>query len=294
MTLTELSTADSAPGPASFRRGVVAFWHTYNQDWRAVLGLYLMLVAVLVALFAPYLAPFNPNAMSDHLLRPPSGAYWMGTDHLGRDIFSRVVWGARISLLFAVGAAAISLSIGVVMGAIPGYFGGIIDQIFSRFFEFFLIIPMLFLVILMASLLGANIYVAAFVVGITIWPSNARIVRAQVLSLKKRAFVRAARATGASHMRILFRHILMNGIQPVVVNSTLQVGSAILIEASLSFLGLGDPNLASWGQMLREAQSYLTTQWWFALFPGLAIGWLVLGSTLMGDGINRALNAAER
>lgn len=285
---------DPAVAGSSFRARWDRFWQRYHQDWRATVGLFLVLTAVFVALFAPLLAPFDPNAMTPNLLHPPGGTHWMGTDHLGRDIFSRVVWGTRVSLMFAVGAAALSLSLGVIMGAIPGYFGGWVDQLFSRFFEFFLMIPMLFLVILLAALLGANIFVAAFVVGITIWPANARITRAQVLSLKKRSFVRAARATGANHLRILFRHILPNGIQPVVVNSTLQIGSAILIEASLSFLGLGDPNLPSWGQMLRESQSYLSGQWWFALFPGLAIAWLVLGTTLVGDGINRMLNVSER
>jgi peptide/nickel transport system permease protein len=216
----------------------------------------------------------------------------MGTDQLGRDILSRVLHGTRVSMGFAVGAAVLSFSVGTLLGALPGYFGGWIDHVMGRFLEFFMMIPMLFLIILLTALLGANIYVAAFVVGITIWPSNARIARAQVLALKKRMFVRAARASGASHARTLFVHILPNGIQPLVVNSTLQVGTAILLEASLSFLGLGDPNFPSWGQMLREAQPYLSTRWTFSIFPGLAIGWLVIGATLVGDGVNTALNRA--
>jgi peptide/nickel transport system permease protein len=152
-----------------------------------------------------------------------------------------------------------------------------------------MMIPFLILVILMTALLGANIYIAGFVVGITIWPSNARIARAQVFSLKRRMFVRAARAGGAGHMRTLFVHIIPNGIQPLIVNATLQVGTAILLEASLSFLGLGDPNYPSWGQMLRDAQPYLAIRPTYSIFPGLAIGWLVVAATLVGDGINAAL-----
>ena len=181
---------------------------------------------------------------------------------------------------FALGAAALSFMVGVLVGAIPGYFGGVIDHIAGRFVEFFMMIPMLFLIILMSALLGANIFVAAFVVGITIWPSNARIARAQVLTLKQRMYVRAARASGAGHTRVLFLHILPNGIQPLVVNSTLQIGTAILFEASLSFLGLGDPNYPSWGQMLRESQPYLSSRWTYSIFPGLAIAWLVISVTL--------------
>jgi peptide/nickel transport system permease protein len=254
----------------------------------------MLTIAVLCALLAGHIAPFDPFAMAAPPLLAPSAEHLMGTDHLGRDIFSRVLFGTQVSISFATGAAALSFVVGTTLGALPGYFGGTFDHLMSRFFEFFMMIPMLFLVILMSALLGANIVVAAFVVGITIWPTNARIARAQVMTLKNRMFVRAARASGAGHLRILFVHILPNGIQPLIVNSTLQVGAAILLEASLSFLGLGDPNYPSWGQMLRESQPYLSSQWTFSLFPGLAIGWLVIAVTLVGDGINHALNRTQR
>jgi len=258
-----------------------------------MVGLVMLVFALAVAMAAPLITQYTPFELGGPPLRPPGPDHLLGTDHLGRDIFARIVYGTQVSIGFAFGAAAISFLVGTLLGALSGYFGGVVDHVLSRVFEFFLMIPMLFLVILMSALLGANIYVAAFVVGITIWPSNARIVRAQVLSLKRRAFVRAARAGGAGHLRILFRHILPNGIQPVVVNSTLQVGAAILLEASLSFLGLGDPNFPSWGQMLREAQPYLSIAWTYAVFPGLAIGWLVVAVTLVGDGINTALNRTD-
>ena len=270
------------------------FWQQYSRQARAVLGLGIVLAAVVIALLAPVIAPYPYTEMSNDLLSPPTADHWMGTDHLGRDIFSRVVWGTRVSLLFALGVAALSLVVGGILGAVAGYYGGPVDAVLSRFFEVFLMIPRLFLIILIAALFGTNIGFAIFVVGITIWPSNARITRAQVLTLKERPFVRAARASGANDLRILFRHILPNGIYPVVANSTLQMASAILIEASLSFLGLGDPNQPSWGQMLQTAQSYLQTEWWLAFFPGLAIALLVFGFTLMGDGVNYALDPRFR
>lgn len=278
----------------SFLEPVHDFWKQYSRQGRAVLGLGLVLLSIVVALAAPLLAPYSHSEMSDELLQAPSLAHLMGTDQLGRDILSRVVWGTRVSLLFAVGVASISLVVGVVLGAVAGYYGGVLDAVLSRAFEVFLTIPRLFLIILIVALFGSNVLFAVFVIGITIWPANARITRAQVLTLKERPFVRAARASGASDMRLLFRHILPNGLQPVVANSTLQMGAAILIEASLSFLGLGDPNLPSWGRMLQEAQSYLQTEWWLALFPGVAIALLVFGFTLLGDGVNYALDPRFR
>lgn len=291
MTAGEVSLLDAG---ASRWEGIRDFWIQYKRQGRAIVGLGIVLLSVATALLAPVIAPYPHNEMSDQLLSPPSAAHLMGTDNLGRDIFSRVVWGTRVSLLFAIGVAAVSLVVGVVLGAIAGYYGGAIDATLSRTFEVFLMIPRLFLIILIAALFGTSIGFAVFVVGITIWPSNARITRAQVLTLKERPFVRAARASGASDFRILFRHILPNGIYPVVANSTLQMASAILIEASLSFLGLGDPNQPSWGQMLQNAQAYIQTQWWLAFFPGLAIATLVFGFTLIGDGVNYALDPRFR
>ncbi|HBY93957.1 MAG TPA: ABC transporter permease [Chloroflexi bacterium] len=274
--------------------GIHDFWRQYRRQVRAVLGLALVLLATVVGLLAGQLAPYSFSAMSDDLLQAPSLAHLMGTDQLGRDILSRVIWGTRVSLLFALGVAFISLLIGGLLGAIAGYYGGVLDAVLSRTFEVFLTIPRLFLIILIVALFGSNVLFAVLVVGITIWPANARITRAQVLTLKERPFVRAARASGAGDMRLLFRHILPNGLQPVIANSTLQMASAILIEASLSFLGLSDPNLPSWGRMLQEAQSYLQTQWWLAFFPGVAIALLVFGFTLLGDGVNYALDPRSR
>jgi len=204
-----------------------------------------------------------------------------------------MIYGTRVSLVFAVGVAGISLVVGVLIGAISGYFGGLVDDLLSRFLEIFLMIPQFVLIATVVTLFGNNIIYTMIVVGLTLWPSNAKIARAQVLSLKNRTFVRAAVASGASDGRVLFRHILPNGLYPVVANSTLQMAYAILFEAALSFLGLGDPNHPSWGQVLSAANLHKSA-WWMAAFSGLAILILVLGFNLVGDGINNALNPRLR
>lgn len=218
----------------------------------------------------------------------------MGTDFLGRDVLSRVIWGTRVSLIFGLCAAGLSLVVGVILGAIAGYYGEWIDDLFSRFFEVFLTIPRVFLVIVIVSLWGSSMYNAILIIGLTMWPTNARIMRAQVLSLKERGFVEATMATGASNFRILFTHIIPNGIYPVISESTLQISYAILLEAGLSFLGLGDPTVVSWGQLLRHAQFHIMREWYTVIFAGLALCILILGFNLLGDGINYALNPRLR
>lgn len=257
---------------------------------QGMVGLVMLLAAVLCAVFASQIAGADPSEMAATRLLPPSAEHWMGTDYLGRDVWSRIVHGTRSSLAFAFGAAALSFCLGTFLGAVAGYSGGVVDNVLNRVFELFLVVPMLFLVILLSALFGTSTMIAAIVVGATIWPSNARIARAQVLTLKSRLFVKAARCAGAGSFRILFRHILPNGIQPLIVNSTLQVGAAVLFQASLSFLGLTDADTPSWGMMLREAQPFLSAQWTGALFPGLAIAWLIVSISLVGEAVNRVLN----
>lgn len=265
------------------------FWLRYRVDRMAVVGLAIVSAAAVVALAAPLLAPYNPFTLQPSVLQPPSIGYPFGTDQLGRDILSNLIYGTRVSLIFAIGAAGISLVIGVLLGSVPGYFGGWIDDVLSRVVEMFLMIPQFVLVLAVVALFGNSIVYAMIIIGLTIWPSNAKITRAQVLTLKQRTFVRAVEASGASHARILFWHILPNGLHPVIANSTLQMAYAILFEASLSFFGLGDPNFVSWGQLLFLANLHKTA-WWMALFPGLCITTLILGFNLVGDGINTALN----
>jgi peptide/nickel transport system permease protein len=281
-------------GTGAPRRSRLAqFWAQYRTNTTAVAGLVIVAGAILIALLAPWLAPYDPFALVGQPLEPPSRTHWMGTDHLGRDVLSILIFGTRISLAFGLGVALISLTLGILLGSLPGYFGGLVDDIFSRFFEIFLVIPQFILIITVVALFGNNIVYIMIVVGFTLWPSNAKIARAQVLTLKKRTYVKAARASGASDMQILTRHILPNGFYPLIANSTLQMAYAILLEASLSFLGLGDPNHPSWGQLL-AAGNLRRSAWWLWTFSGLAILLLVLGFNLIGDGIQTALNPRQR
>ncbi len=269
--------------------GVRAFFERFAAQPLAVAGVLVLGLVTGAAVFAPLIAPYDPFGLYRTLL-PPGEAHRLGTDPLGRDVLSMIIWGGRVSLAFAFGAAALSLALGVVMGAIPGYFGGLIDDLFSRFFETFLVIPRLFLIILIVALLGSNILFVIAVMGLTMWPSNAKIMRAQVLSIKKRGYVQAAIAAGISPFPIIFRHVVPNGLAPVIANSTLQMAYAVLTEAGLSFLGLGDPNQVSWGQILNAGQSYVRSAPWIVISPGLAIMMLLLGLHLVGDGVTRVLN----
>jgi peptide/nickel transport system permease protein len=286
--LVAVTTSDARQRETLWGR-VRRFWARFRADRAGVFGVIIVGSAMTGALFAPALAPHSPFALQPEVLSPPSTAYPFGTDQVGRDVLSNLIFGTRVALVFAIGAAGISLIIGVIVGSIPAYFGGWLDDLVSRVVEMFLMIPQFVLVLTVVALFGNSILYAMVVVGLTIWPSNAKITRSQVLTLKRRMFVRAVEASGAGHLRILFRHILPNGLHPVIANSTLQMAYAILFEASISFFGLGDPNFVSWGQLLFLANLHKSA-WWMALFPGLCILLLVLGFNFVGDGINAALN----
>jgi peptide/nickel transport system permease protein len=264
-------------------------WSEYAADRMAIVGLLLVGGAVLIAVFAPLISPYDPLSLQDDVLAPPNSRHLLGTDNIGRDMLSQLIYGTRVAFVFGVGAAGLSL----IVGTISGYVGGALDDVISRFIEMVLMIPQFLLFATIVALFGNNIYYAMILVGLTWWPTNARIARAQVLTIKNRAFVRAAIASGASHTRILIYHILPNSIQPVIANSTLQMAYAILFEAGLSFLGLGDPNHPSWGQLLSQASRHKAA-WWMAVFSGAAIFLLVLGLNLMGDGVNTMLNPRLR
>ena len=269
---------------------VKVLWGIVSDDFTTLVGFLIIIAMIFTAILAPIISPYRPYELGQSPFSPPSMAHLMGSDHLGRDVFSQIIWGARVSLLFALGAAGISLIIGTILGAIAGYYGGIIDDLFSRSFEVFMMIPVFFLLMLVVALYGTKIEFTILLVGLTIWPSNARVMRAQALSLKTREFIDAAKISGGSNLHILLAHIIPNGIYPVIANSTIQMGYAIIIEAGLSFIGLGDPNQMSWGQILHAGQSYLTTAWWLVVFPGIVISILVFTFNVLGDAVNRLLS----
>jgi peptide/nickel transport system permease protein len=269
-------------------------WQQFRRNRAAELSLYLIIGFVLAATLAYQLSPYDPFALGDDTLITPRGDHWMGTDDLGRDTLSRVIHGSRVPLLVGFFATAASMALGILIGSLSGYFGGRTDVVLMRVTEYVLVVPRFFLALLVIAMLGTGIEKIILVIGVLGWPEVARVVRAQFLTFREREFVIAARAIGASHVKVIFREILPNAIPPAVVVASILVARAILLEAGLSFLGLGDPNLISWGSLLSEAQERISVSVWLALFPGLAISLLVLCINLFGDGINDVLNPKLR
>ena len=254
-------------------------------------GLILFVLVLLVVLFAQQLAPFDPYDLGDDLLVPPGTAgHLLGTTNMGQDILSMLIYGSRASLAIGIVAAAISGVIGTLVGAVAGFYGGKLDKVISEVINVFLMIPSFFLVLIIVAMFGSSMVNVMFVIGLTSWPSNARMMRVQAMSIKERTFVKSAVAMGESKRQILFKYIIPNGLFPVIANTTMGVAKAILTEASLSFLGLGDPNVISWGQMIFDGKQYLTSGWWMSTFAGLCIMLIVMIFYLIGDGLNYALN----
>lgn len=274
-----------------YRLKVAEFWRRYKKSKTAVLGLAIIISFTTIAIFAHILAPYDPWHIDfSQKFQKPNRKHLMGTDQFGRDVLSRIIYGSRVCLTIGFISASISALIGILIGATSGYYGGKVDDILMRFTEMFLVIPRFFLILLIVSLFGGSVWNVMTVIGLTSWPGTARLVRAQFLSLKKREFVEAARLVGAKDFKIIFRHILPNALSPVIVSSSLKVAGAILSEAGLSFLGLGDLTYVTWGQMLNRSQHFMRTAWWMAVFPGLMIFITVLSFNLIGDGLNDALN----
>ena len=270
------------------------FWINYRKNVSAVFGLGIILALVILALAAPILTPFQPLRLVATPFLPPSQEHPMGTDFLGRDNFSEVVYGARTSLLIGFLAAATSVLVGIVVGALAGFFGGFKDEVLMRITEVFQVIPQLFLVLAAVAIVGPTVWNVVWVIGLTSWPTTARLVRAEFLTLRERPFVEAARVAGAGDSQLIWSEILPNATAPIVVNSSFMVARAIILEASLNFLGLGDANVPSWGRILQDAQAYLQRAWWLSFFSGLFIALAVLGMNLLGDGLNDALNPRLR
>jgi peptide/nickel transport system permease protein len=258
----------------------------------AMVGLALVVFFVALALLAPWISPYDPLATSWSLVRKaPSAQHWFGTDEIGRDVLARVVWGARASLLAGVVSVCISLAIGVPIGLAAGYLGRWTDMLISRVTDAMLACPFLILAIALAAFLGPSLTNAMIAIGIAATPAFVRLTRAQVLAVKVEDYVEAARAVGNSHLRIVWRHILPNVVPPLIVQATLAIAAAVIAEASLSFLGLGQqPPAPSWGSMLNTAKNYVENAPWMAVWPGLSIFLLVLSFNLLGDGLRDALD----
>lgn len=294
------------PGGATEKKGVAIGHRTeglYADAWKrlkrnrlAMAGLVVIVLLMLMAVFAPYIAPHDPYKQSlDDQLKPPSRKYPLGTDDLGRDIASRIIFGSRISLTVGFVAEAITLAIGVTLGAISGYFGGRVDNIVMRITDMMFAFPDLLFAIAIMFVLGPGIYNVFIALAIVGWAGVARLVRGQVLAVREREFVEAARAVGESDARIIVRQILPNCMAPVIVSATLGIPGAIMAEAGLSFLGLGaQPPTPSWGQMISIGRGYLRFAPWFSVYPGLAIMVTVLAFNLFGDGLRDALDPRLR
>lgn len=269
-----------------------------RRDPLGVAGVAVILVLTVAAAVAPLLTPFDPvepgNLVRDRLL-PPSAAHPLGTDAYARDVLSRLLHGARISLFIGYLAAGIAVGLGTLMGAVAGYLGGWTDRLLMRFTDMVLAFPRLVLLIAVVAVFGPSLALIVLVLGLTQWPGTARLVRSEVLSVREREYIEAARALGFSRVRILFRHVIPNVLGPVIVAGTLTVGDTIVLEAGLSFLGLGvQPPTPSWGTMINDGRVLLPRAWWLSTLPGLAIVVTVLAFNLLGDALRDALDPRGR
>jgi len=271
-------------------------WRRLLRRRGAMLGLVIVIFFVVMAVFAPYIAPYDPVATSWSAVRiAPSAQYWFGTDEIGRDVLSRVIWGARASLLAGLVSVCISMALGVPIGLLAAYVGGWTDGLISRFTDSMLAVPFLILAIALAAFLGPSLTNAMIAIGVSATPIFIRLTRAQVLAVKVEDFVEAARAVGNPHWRIALRHILPNVLPPLIVQSTLAIAAAVIAEASLSFLGLDQqPPAPSWGSMLNTAKNFVDQAPWMAIWPGVSIFLLVLSFNLLGDGLRDALDPKHK
>ena len=281
----------SADRPNSFGE----FWYRFTRSKAAVIALGFIVLTIIVSFIAPWIQTSDPFSGSTLALAPPlTGGHPLGTDNLGRDVYSQLVNGARASLLIGFSVAVVGTVIGVLVGATAGFFGGWVDAVLMRVSEFFQTLPRFVLALIIIALFGSGLGKLILVLAILSWPQTARVVRAAFQTLRSAGFVDAARVSGMPKRKIITKEILPNVMASVIVVASLDVAGAILIAAGLSFFGLGDPNMVSWGGMLQQAQLYLTQAWWMAVFPGVAIALVVLALNLVGDGLNDALNPRLR
>lgn len=266
-------------------------FHRLTQNKLAAAALVVVLAYILIAIFVPWIAPYRPLAISNNNLAPPSWHHLLGTDQLGRDILSRILYGTRLSLRVAAFSVAFALIVGTIVGLPAGYFGGWVDATLSRCTDVMFAVPEILMALIVMAILGQGINNITLAIGIVYAPIFARICRAAVLRVKGQPFIEAARALGLPHRRVMLRHILPNIAAPLIVQTTLSLAFAVLAEAALSFLGLaGQSDMASWGMMLREGKDWMQQAWWVAVFPGIAITLAVFSLNVLGDGLRDALD----
>lgn len=270
------------------------FWHRYRRNRSGLLGLVILCVVVLMSASAPLLFPGSPFALVGDPMTPPSVEYPLGTDTLGRDVMAGIFHGARTSLVIGLIATFVSVSIGTLVGGLAGYYGGRVDDALMRLTEFFQTIPNFLFAIVIVAIMTPSIQSIVMAIAVVTWPAIARLVRGEFMALRHREFVQACTCIGMSDLRILALHILPNCVAPIIVIGSLMVATAILVESGLSFLGLGDPNVMSWGYLVGAGRTVLRTAWWVCTFPGIAILLTVLAINLVGEGLNDALNPRLR
>jgi peptide/nickel transport system permease protein len=268
------------------------FWETFYKNKLMLAGGGIILLLLIVSLLAPWLAPYDSGQIDlTNVLMSPSMKHLCGTDQLGRDVLSRMIWGARISLMVGFVATGIAIIIGAILGAVSGYYGGWVDSVIMRFVDIMLCFPTFFLILAVIAFLEPSIWNIMIVIGLTSWMGVTRLVRADFITLRERDFVKAARAIGASDMRIIFLHILPNSMASILVAATLGIAGAILTESALSFLGIGvQPPTPSWGNILTAGKDNIDIAWWLSFYPGLAILITVVGYNLLGEGIRDLLD----
>jgi peptide/nickel transport system permease protein len=302
MSEAQVSPSPDSPAGNSFSEGDVPrspgslVWRRLRKHKPAVASLAVVGALTAACMAAPLIAPYPFDAIDLGAIRQvPSLTHWMGTDDLGRDLFTRILFGGRVSILIGILSAIIGTGLGSLIGAVSGFYGGRVDNLLMRLTDVVYSIPTLPLLIVLASYSQAVVSSMALIIGLLSWMPTARVVRGEVLAIKERAYVEAARSLGARNLRIIFKHILPNAMGPIVVGATLAVGNAIILESSLSFLGLGvQPPIPTWGNMLMDAQATMATKPWLTIFPGLAILLVVLSVNFMGDGLQDALDPTAR
>ena len=280
--------------PTENLKGISRFRFIFSRDKKAPIAISVILIFLLSALFAPWLAPYDPNEMTLDMMSAPSKMHLLGTDDLGRDLLSRIIWGTQISLFVGVSTVFISLVLGVILGVVAGYYGGWADMIIMRYIDLQWAFPNFIIAVYLVAVFGTGLLNVIVAISLAFLDDFARVARSMVLTLKEQQFVEAARTNGSSNMRIMFKHILPNAAAPLIVQATVCVSYAILGEASLSFLGLGvSANTPTWGLILADGRSFISQAWWLGVYPGLAIMLIVLSINFLGDSLRDTLDVKE-